>query len=87
MRVRSMENTSQPRKANFLRMIDVQRRTGLGVSSIYYLRSKGTFPKPVKLGKRVSGWVESEIDAWAEQRIADRAAADLDVDATPPAAA
>jgi prophage regulatory protein len=32
----------------------------------------GTFPKPVKIGERAVAWPESEINAWLEQRIAER---------------
>jgi prophage regulatory protein len=29
------------------------------------------FPKPIRIGK-ISGWVESEVDVWIEQRMAER---------------
>jgi prophage regulatory protein len=32
----------------------------------------GKFPKPVKIGLRRNAWVESEIDAWILQLIAER---------------
>jgi prophage regulatory protein len=32
------------------------------------------FPKPIRIGK-ISGWVESEVDIWIEQRMAERDAA------------
>jgi prophage regulatory protein len=44
-----------------LRAPAVKARTGLGLTSIYTLEG---FPKPVKLGPRASGWLESEINAW-----------------------
>nr|WP_010597693.1 AlpA family phage regulatory protein [Rickettsiella massiliensis] len=28
--------------------------------------AKGEFPKPIKLGKRSVGWLESDVDAWIE---------------------
>ncbi|PLX39960.1 MAG: hypothetical protein C0608_10345 [Deltaproteobacteria bacterium] len=31
--------------------------------------SKDSFPKPIKLGPRASGWLESEIDSWLQERI------------------
>ena len=55
-----------------LRRREVERRTGKRHSSIYADISEGTFPKPVPLGKRAVGWVESEIDAWITDRIAAR---------------
>lgn len=30
------------------------------------------FPKPVKIGLRKNAWIESEIDAWIQQRIEER---------------
>lgn len=52
-----------------LRLPSVKTRTGLSRSTIYLRVSEGTFPKPVSLGGRAVGWVESEIQLWLEQRI------------------
>ncbi len=52
-----------------LRLPAVKARTGLSRSTIYLRVSEGTFPKPVSLGGRAVGWVESEIQQWLEQRI------------------
>jgi prophage regulatory protein len=32
------------------------------------MMAEGTFPKPVKLGKRAVGWRASDIAAWLESR-------------------
>ncbi|MBX3709423.1 MAG: AlpA family transcriptional regulator [Gammaproteobacteria bacterium] len=53
----------------FLRLPVVEDKTGCPRSSIYLMVSEGTFPKPIKLGKRSVGWIESEVDDWIEQRI------------------
>lgn len=45
---------------------------GLCHSQIYRLISKGTFPKPIKIGERRNAWIESEIDDWIKQKIAER---------------
>jgi prophage regulatory protein len=37
----------------------VKARTGLSRSSIYLRIAEGTFPKPVRLGRRAVGWVEA----------------------------
>lgn len=34
----------------------------------------GKFPKPIKLGENRLGFIESEIDAWLKQRMAERGA-------------
>ena len=46
-----------------LRIKQVKERTGLPNSTIYYHIENGTFIKPIKLGERISGWLESEVDA------------------------
>jgi prophage regulatory protein len=54
---------------SILRLPAVKARTGLSRSTIYLRVSKHSFPKPVGLGGRAVGWVESEIEQWVEQRI------------------
>ena len=54
---------------SILRLPAVKARTGLSRSTIYLRVSEGAFPKPVSLGGRAVGWVESEIQQWLEQRI------------------
>jgi prophage regulatory protein len=55
-----------------LRLPEVKARTALGTDSIYRGAREGWFPKPIKLSERASGWIESEIDAYLEARIAER---------------
>jgi prophage regulatory protein len=55
-----------------LRRAQVEETTGLPPSTIYDKISKGTFPRPIKLGKRSVGWIEAEIVAWQKARIAER---------------
>jgi len=38
-------------------------------STIYKLVSEGEFPKPIKLGKRATVWIKSEVDAWIDMKI------------------
>ena len=52
-----------------LRIKVVQRRTGLGRSTIYDRISKGTFPRQISLGARAVGWIDSEIDQWVNVQI------------------
>jgi len=56
---------------NILRLPAVKARTGLSRSSIYLRVSEGRFPKPINLGPRAVGWLESEVAEWLEQRIAE----------------
>ena len=49
-----------------LRLPSVKSRTGLSRSTIYLKISQGSFPKPVSLGARAVGWLESQIDDWLD---------------------
>jgi prophage regulatory protein len=51
------------------RLPKVCRKTGLGKSTIYLRMESGDFPKPIRLGERAVGWIESEIDEWIQDRI------------------
>ena len=69
--------TEQPIKRSthppirFLRLPEVQARTGLSRSTIYVRIEQGRFPRPVSLGGRAVGWVEAELDEWLRERIAE----------------
>ena len=52
-----------------LRLPVVLARTGLSRSTIYLRIAEGTFPKPVNLGGRAVGWLESEVQDWLQRRI------------------
>ena len=43
--------------------------TGLTDKWFYKLIKDGEFPKPIKLG-RSSRWLQSEVEVWLQQRIA-----------------
>jgi prophage regulatory protein len=60
----------QEKKQKILRLPAVKAVTGLSRSTIYKKIAEGTFKKPVSLGARAVGWIESEIDEWLESRIA-----------------
>jgi prophage regulatory protein len=55
-----------------LRLPETLAKTGLSRSRLYDSRAAGTFPKPVKIGPRAIGFVETEVDAWIAERIAER---------------
>lgn len=58
-------------KENLIRLPDVQRRTGYGKAWVYVLIARNEFPKPVKIGSRSIAFVESEVDAWVANKIAE----------------
>ena len=59
-----------------LRLPAVRQHPGLSRSTIYDAMTRGTFPKPVRLGVRTVGWLASEVDGWVAERVEarDRAA-------------
>ena len=71
-----MERETQ-KYPRILRWPEVHERVGLSHSQIYNLMkardadNTPLFPLPIKLSKRASGWLESEINSWIEMRIAE----------------
>lgn len=57
-----------------VRMPELLQKIGLSKASIYNRVAAGSFPKPINLGGRSVGWLESSVEQW----IAERSAADLD---------
>jgi prophage regulatory protein len=55
-----------------IRLRDLPNYVGLGRTQVEQLISEGRFPKPVKLSTRRIAWLESEIIAWQQDRIAER---------------
>ncbi|KNC18251.1 helix-turn-helix transcriptional regulator [Pseudomonas sp. RIT-PI-a] len=55
-----------------IRLKEVIDSTGLARSTIYKHIGEGTFPKPVSLGDRCVGWVDSEVHDWILARIEER---------------
>ncbi len=67
------EITTQKISANerVIRFPELRERIGLSRSHIHSLVAKNRFPAPIKLGDRASGFLESQVNAWLEQRIAE----------------
>lgn len=60
-------------QVRILRRPEVESRTSLSRSQIYRLIQSGEFPNQIKLtthGRSV-GWLESDVEAWLEKRIAE----------------
>ena len=56
-------------KSKVLKAKQVAEEINVSVPQVYKLASKGTFPKPIKLGERGSGWLTSEIEAWLQSKV------------------
>jgi prophage regulatory protein len=69
----SAEHGKTPMLQTILRRTDLQQVLKLGRSTIYdHLASDPTFPKPIRLTGKAVGWIESEVIAWQQKRIAER---------------
>ena len=66
-----------------IRLKEVIDSTGLARSTIYKYIKEGTFPGPIPLGDRCSGWVESEVHDWILARIEERDLAEEKRSTTP----
>ena len=67
-----MQPTETTRQLRVLRLPAVKAKTGYPTSTIYEMMSRGAFPRPIPLGPKARGWVESEIDTYLERLIAER---------------
>lgn len=63
-----MSNTQEKR---FIRLPRVKELTTLPTSAIYAAIAAGTFPKQIKIGERAVAWLESDVIAWIDERIAE----------------
>lgn len=62
--------TTEP--IRFLRLPAVMDRVGVKETTIWRLVKRGEFPRPVKVTKYASAWVESEVNDYMAKLIAGR---------------
>ena len=67
---------TEDHKERFLRLPEVQERTGFSRSFIYKSVKDETFPRPRKVGSRASVWLESEVNTWMSRVAGDKEAAE-----------
>lgn len=60
---------AQPRR--FIKLPEVRALTTLSTSEIYRRIAAGTFPVQIMLGPKSAVWIEAEVLAWCEARIAE----------------
>jgi prophage regulatory protein len=69
-----MENQTI-KSSRVLRWPAVHQKVGLSHSQVYSLMrqtgpdGKQLFPPVIKLGQRASGWLESDVEAWIDERV------------------
>ena len=56
-------------KKRLIRRPEVELRTGITTSRLYDMMAAKEFPKPVPIGPFAVAWIESEVDAWINERI------------------
>jgi predicted DNA-binding transcriptional regulator AlpA len=52
----------------FIKTDELCYLVGLGRHSIANLIKEGKFPGPIKVGKRINGWLYSDIEKWILER-------------------
>ena len=55
---------ARPTAERLLSKSAVEERTSLDITTIYRKMKAGTFPQPLRVGKRRWAWRESDIAAW-----------------------
>ena len=55
-----------------LKLFQVAEQLNVCKSQVYNLVKQGYLPKPIKIGKRGSGWLQSDIDSWFKSKIEQR---------------
>ncbi|MGE0109156.1 MAG: helix-turn-helix transcriptional regulator [Bdellovibrionales bacterium] len=55
--------------SKILRKPEVLERIGVKKSTIYDWIGKGLFPRPINLGTRAVGWLESDVEAFIAKRV------------------
>jgi prophage regulatory protein len=56
----------------FIRLPEVLYTTGLSRSTVYEMITRRQFPAQISLGGKTVAWLESEIENWMAERIANR---------------
>jgi prophage regulatory protein len=55
-----------------LRIKQVTQKIGLSEATVWRLAATGEFPRPIKLSRGCTVWLEDEIDSFLESRAAGR---------------
>jgi prophage regulatory protein len=68
---KSLNNsTHSPVALDICRLPRVLNKVGFGRSTLLNKVKAGTFPKPIRLGPRMVGWLASDVDGWIAEQVA-----------------
>jgi prophage regulatory protein len=70
-----LDNTFEKRLIPLTRILkkpEVLKLVPISNGYLYELIRKGQFPKPISLGSRAVGWVDTEVQEWVENKITQR---------------
>ena len=67
--IRTTSTHGETMKENLIRLPDIMKITGFCRSQIYRLINHGEFPKQIQIITDLVAWLESELEAWMEERI------------------
>ncbi|MFN3900064.1 MAG: helix-turn-helix transcriptional regulator [Alishewanella aestuarii] len=62
---------TENKKPRLIRRAEVIARVGLCKASLYNRMNAGEFPRPIPIGGGRVAWLESDIDLWIAERLAD----------------
>ena len=77
----TISKNQQIENRRLIRRKEVQAKTGLGASSIYAMMKSGEFPQCLNLSERRVAWIESDIDKWIAERVANHRATNATLEA------
>ena len=55
-----------------LKLYEVAELLNVCKSQVYNLVKQGYLPRPIKIGRRGSAWLQSDIDSWFKSKIEQR---------------
>jgi len=55
-----------------MRLAEVIEKTGLARSTIYKYADLGRFLRPISLGGKSVGWIDSEVHEWLQEKQVER---------------
>jgi prophage regulatory protein len=67
----STQATPAEQPCRFIKLREVKALTTLSTSELYRRIAAQTFPSQVMLGPKSAVWIEAEVLAWCEARIAE----------------